>query len=119
MPYARVGPCAFEWVPEGQAYFEYTGPPRVFLKPWETTPAKPAPKAAPPPAVDLGTRPEADLEAALREIAALPNLTGNLRRLAREFGAVDSKKFVDTATRAGINSHTATKQFRLGRKGVE
>lgn len=120
MPYARVGQQEWEWVPPGEAYFEYTGPERVWLKPWETAqdPASRQASAKAAPVVELGTRPEAELEQALGAIANLPGLTGALRGLAREFGSVDSKKFVDTAARVGINSHTATKQFRLGRKGI-
>lgn len=117
MPYAKTGPSSWEWVPSGESYFEFTGPSRVWPKPWETAPSPtPQPRL---PVVGLGSRPETELEAALRAVAALPGLTGFLRKLAREFGTVDSKKFVDTAARAGVNSHTATKQFRLGRKGID
>jgi hypothetical protein len=42
-----------------------------------------------------------------------------LRRLSREFGTVTVKDFIDTAEAAGVNRHTATKQVRLGRNGVE
>lgn len=118
MPYARIGPQEWEWVPDGQAYFEYTGPAKVWPKPWEKGVAVGIPKAPPLPVVELGTRPVAELEAALASIVDLPNLTGNLRQLARQFGEVSGKIFVDTASRAGVNPHTATKQFRLGRKGI-
>lgn len=117
MPYARVGPCDFVWRRPGQAFFEYTGPARVFLKPWESAPV--APPAPATPVVALGTKPAGELHAALSAIVGLPNLTGHLRVLAREFGTVSSKDFIDTAALCGINTHTATKQFRLGRKGIQ
>ena len=119
MPYARTGPSEFQWVPEGEPYFAYTGPIRTFPKPWENAPATPA---APPVAkatVNLGNADESGLLAAIQAIAALPNVTGSLRRLAREFGTVPMKNFIDTAEQAGVNRHTATKQARLGRQGVE
>lgn len=115
MPYARVGPCEFEWVPEGQAYLEYTGPVRVFPKPWEA-PAQ-APQAA--RTVALGDAPVEGLLPALKALSGQPNVTGGLRRLSREFGTVPVKDFIDMAEQAGVNRHTATKQARLGRQGVE
>lgn len=121
MPYARIGPREWEWVPDGVAYFEYTGPtsrPSHERKPWEVgeTPAQ-VPQAA--RAVALGDRPVEDLPEALKALSGQPNVTGALRRLSREFGQVPTKIFVDVAEQAGVNRHTAIKQARLGRQGVE
>jgi hypothetical protein len=110
--WVKTGPANWYFDKAGKVIFPYVGPDS------SPTPPEPAsPKVT--PVVHMGDRDTSGLPAALAAVVGQPNLTGALRRLSREFGTVTVKDFIDTAEAAGVNRHTATKQVRLGRNGVE